>query len=488
MDLAVRKKAIVLEDDSGVGSEILVLVTSRGVLTPLLDYVLHKQQEGKSYSWMDRVIRAVSLFIDYMEYNKHCFNDPHLLFRTFVMRLYGGTIGDDGLDPSGLYWIPRSTGTTSQLIGALNGFLDWLAENENVEPLNPLVEADTYEKRLNYAAWYRKNRHDFLGHIKSARLNDVVHQVRRVKGRRKITRTDDDAISFPEKLFGQLFFEGFGKSRDPRGALRDQLILLLMHGGGLRVSEALSFWVDDVFSNPKEPEAAIVRIFHPEDGRAPHGWKSYHGQTNRAAYLREEYGLTPRNRVIGTQRLGWKTRIMDHKDNYIQVHWFPQDLGRVFWLLWQQYRNMTFSIKRNHPYAFLSFSKRHIGNAYTMNAFQYNYESALRRIGLVPSKAEGRDPHGHRHAYGRRLTRAGLHPVVIKKCLHHASLESQTPYTAPSFSEVSNALATATAKLNCEKQMNGSGRATDWQALIEHGFEDIDPSGLFSGKYPKLRG
>ena len=123
-----------------------------------------------------------------------------------------------------------------------------------------------------------------------------------------------------------------------------------------------------------------------------------------------------------------------------------------------------------------------------MNAFQYNYESALRRIGLVPSKAEGRDPHGHRHAYGRRLTRAGLHPVVIKKCLHHASLESQTPYTAPSFSEVSNALATATAKLNCEKQMNGSGRATDWQALIEHGFEDIDPSGLFSGKYPKLRG
>jgi len=59
LDLAVRRKAIVIEDDSGVRSEILVLMTSRGVLTPLLNYVLHKQQEGRSYSWMDRTVRAV---------------------------------------------------------------------------------------------------------------------------------------------------------------------------------------------------------------------------------------------------------------------------------------------------------------------------------------------------------------------------------------------------------------------------------------------
>lgn len=487
MDLAVRRKAIVIEDDSGVRSEILVLVTSRGVLTPLLNYVLHKQQEGRSYSWMDRLCRAVSLFIDYMEHNKHCFDDPHLLFRTFVKRMYSGTIGDDGLDPSGLYWIPRSSDATAQLISSLNGFFDWLTQNEGVEPLNPLVEANTYEQRLNYAAWYQKNRHDFLGHIKSAKLNDVVRQVRLVKGRGRTVRTDDDAVSFPENLVGRFFAEGFGGSNDPRVNLRDRLILLLMHGGGLRVSEALSLWVDDVQSNPKEPDSALVRVYHPEDGRAPHGWKSYRGQTNRAAYLREEYGLTPRNRVIGTKRLGWKTRVMDHKDNYIQVWWYPTYYGKLFWHLWQEYRNRTFRIKRQHPYAFMAFSKRHLGNAYTMNAYLYNYESALRRIGKVPSKSDGRDPHGHRHAYGRRLARADsdlITPIMIKKCLHHASLESQVPYTAPSMSEVTNALCAATAKLDRGEKEEQS---TDWPALIEHGFEDIDPSSLFSGKHPKLR-
>jgi hypothetical protein len=31
-------------------------------------------------------------------------------------------------------------------------------------------------------------------------------------------------------------------------------------------------------------------------------------------------------------------------------------------------------------------------------------------------------------------------------------------------------------------------KALDWQTLVEHGFDDIDPQGYFTGKHPKLRG
>jgi hypothetical protein len=31
-------------------------------------------------------------------------------------------------------------------------------------------------------------------------------------------------------------------------------------------------------------------------------------------------------------------------------------------------------------------------------------------------------------------------------------------------------------------------KSLDWKSLVEHGFEDIDPQGYFTGKHPKLRG
>lgn len=65
------------------------------------------------------------------------------------------------------------------------------------------------------------------------------------------------------------------------------------------------------------------------------------------------------------------------------------------------------------------------------------------RIGTTPSKIEGRSPHAHRHAAGRRLQKANVHPLIIKKVLHHAVLDSQQPYTAPNLAQVSKSLSQA---------------------------------------------
>jgi hypothetical protein len=240
-----------------------------------------------------------------------------------------------------------------------------------------------------------------------------------------------------------------------------------------------------VLEDPYNPDSAIVRIYNEVDGKAPSDPEVRSKNQNRETYLKEKYARIPRQRMKGTAHLGWKNRVVDHKDNYIQVQWFPTDYGKVFMSLWKNYQKYRASIDCHHPYAFISFHRSAFGNPYTINAFHDNYANGLKRIGLEQSKAEGKDPHGHRHNYGRRLERSGLNPLVIRRCMHHKSLDSQIPYTGKGQQEISEELTQATLQLtNPESKV----KALDWKALIEHGFDDIDPQGYFTGKHPKLRG
>ena len=485
--LAVSTYAKVVVDDSGVRSEIPVLLTEQGVVMPLLDYLLSKQSE-RSQDWQRRVISAAKLLLEYMEANQHNFSDPHTLFQSFAARLFTGTVGDDGLDPSGLYLIPASAATANQHLNALKGLTDYLADHQGVEHMNPLMTASSYDQRLNYAAWYRRSQNDFLGHIKDKTVNATVGKARNIKGRRALSKADDDAIAFPERLFERFYLEGLGGARDRRCAVRDQLITIMMHGAGLRECEPLHLWIQDVLIDSDDPTKAIVRIYHPEDGRAPEGWKSRTGKTNRSACLRELHALAPRNRLRSTHGVGWKVRAHDHRDGYIELHWFPTDFGQLFLKLWREHLHYLASIDRHHPYAFVSYEKRTLGKPYTLNAFNKNYVAALARVGLSAAKVEGRSPHGHRHAYGRRLTRAGVDPVMRKKALHHSSLESQGVYTAPGIADVNQALQQASERLD---ELSTKGRIiqpfSNWDDVVKAGFEDIDPRGLLSGPHVKLR-
>lgn len=479
--------AKVVVDDSGIHSEVLVLLTEQGVVRPLLDYVLNRYAE-RSQSWRRHVTSATKLLIEYMEANQQGFSDPRALFQTFATRLYSGTIGDDGLDPSGLYWIPASTSTVTRHLSALKGLTDYLAEHQSVKHMNPLRTASSHDQRVNYAAWYRRNQNDFLGHIQNKAVSETVKKARNVRGRRALSRVDDDSMGFPESLFERFYLDGLGAAQDRRCAVRDQLIVIMMHAAGLRESEALHLWVHDVLIDPHNEGNVIVRIYHPEDGKAPEDWKSRTGKTNRSAYLRENYALTPNNRRRGTHHVGWKNRLVDHRDNYIQLHWFPTDFGQLFLKLWREHLLYLATIERHHPYAFVSYEKNYIGRPYTLNAFNNNYASALARIGYSMAKVEGRSPHGHRHAYGRRLSRAGVDPIMRKKALHHSSLESQAVYTTPGIADVTQSLMQATERL---EKLSLEGPAikpfSNWNDLVKTGFDDIDPHGLLTGTHARLR-
>ncbi|WEM45477.1 gamma-mobile-trio recombinase GmtY (plasmid) [Photobacterium sp. DA100] len=508
--VTVRAKAKVQEDNTGVKTETYILLTEQGDIPMLTDYILKLQGDGASKSTLARLLQATSKLMAYMDVNKDVFNDPELLFQTFATRLYTGTIGEDGLDPSGLYWMPASTHQVNLLVSSLTKLTDYLAKKHGAKSMNPLRDATPHEERLNYAAWYRRTQYDFLGHIEDKNLNETTKKVRTVKGRSRLKPSDNAAKRFPRQHFDDFFF-AISKSKDVRVSLRNQMITTLMEAGGLRHSEAINLWVTDVLDDPEDPENCIVRIYDEQDGKAPFRFKSKGGQTNRASYLKEKYGRIPRKNMVGNEHVGQKwTKPCNGTDNFIQVYWFPSEAGRVFKKLWQQYipyRANMVSVNKHHPYAFVSFSKdkRYYGSPIRIKAFESAYEIGLRRIGLEPNKDEGLAPHGHRHAYGYNLSDSGLSPFVIQKALHHANIESQLVYTEPSAVDVTKAMKVASKQLqqrhepdelevkkgiefasNALIEDKKTHKIPDWQSLTEYGFQDIDPQGLFTGKHPKF--
>ncbi|WP_193085982.1 gamma-mobile-trio recombinase GmtY [Halomonas sp. FME65] len=484
--IATKVIAKITQDSSGVTTDIPVILTDEGVLESVTDYVLSLHLNGTSLSTINKHIQSIILLIEFMDANKGMFENPEKMFSVFVRRLYSGTVGENGLDPSGLYWIPASTGTVARHINHLTSFTSWVSDNGLGKPLNTLRTATRHEERIQYAAWYRRNQNDFLGHIKDKSINTTVKRARSIKGRTPLAKTEDDAIAFPTSEFENFYLNGLGGAKDPRVALRDKLILLLIHGAGFRRSEALLLWVTDVFEDPSDPDRAIVRIYNEVEGVAPEGWRTRKGIKTRKAYLQEKYARSPRQEMQSTQHLGWKSKMVDHKDGYLEAYFFPLEFARVFKSLWRQYLVYRASVECHHPYAFISFDSRYLGNPYTYNAFNQSYAAGLRRIGLKPNKAEGLDPHGHRHNYGRRLTDAKVDPLIIKKSLHHRSLDSQVIYTLPSNAKVSQALSQASQQLQLGSGASKTAKSFDWKTLAEHGFDDIDPNGNFTGKNPRL--
>tara|TARA_R110002072_G_scaffold142910_3_gene288782 strand:+ start:13 stop:1455 length:1443 start_codon:yes stop_codon:yes gene_type:complete len=472
--------AKIITDNTGSWVNVPVILTVKGDIPLITDYFLILTAQGKSRSTLISYARAFRLFLDYMEANKNIFSDPDRLLISFILRLRTGTLDEQGFDPSGLFWEPKSFLNTKNIIRCLVSFLNWL--EPKCTKTYKLIPND-FRSVLLYSAWYRKNINDFLGHTKSFKKSLLSYREMNYSSTRTHLLVEGDAVAFPEEKFKTFFVDGFSIQRDLRISIRDKLILLLMHGGGLRESEAMTLWVSDIELDPLNNNSALVKIYNEEQGVAPYGWKSYKGGNSRKLFLKEKYGRIPRVSMFNTEHLGWKGGTIDHRDGYIIVNWFPSYYGEIFLSLWKVYHQYRASILCNHPYAFISFHHKYSGSPYTLNAFHQNYKNALKRINLLPSKHEGYDPHGHRHSYGRRLRRANVNPLIIRRCMHHKSLDSQTPYTEPNFNEISNTLTAASeALVKGEKLLDLS-----WENLTKYGFNDIDPHQYFSGENKKFK-
>jgi len=433
--LFVTVKTHIYTDATGVFTEMPALLTPAGVLAPLLDYCLSRSHD-RSLTWMRKVNRSVRMFLEYLQSNP-MERESYLLFQNFAQRLYTGTFDrETGLDPSGLCWQPRAAQDAGHIITHLTDFFDWLAQmRPAAAKVNPRYCGGLYDRMTDEAAYqYRRDR-AFLGHTWAAHAAPGATG-HRVRPQRLPKAERSEPPAFPEECFMDLLMNGFKVGG--RHDYRNMLITLLLHGAGFRESEPFHLYIGDVFPDPADRRQAMVLIHHPTYGAAPSDWKDGQGKPkrgNRAAYLSEQFGLVPRTELMNGRGAGWKGGMLD-APYYKQARWFLPEYGELFLLLWYRYLEEVVRFERPHPFAFINLRREPFGEMYCLSQFNKAHAAACERIGLPVAKAFGSTPHGHRHAYGRRLKGAGIDKAIIRRCMHHASLESQEVYTQMTSKEV----------------------------------------------------
>lgn len=442
----VTVKARVYTDTTGVYTELPALLTPAGVLEPLLDYCLYRSHD-RSLTWMVKVIRSVRMFLEYLETNL-AERDTYRLFQNFAQRLYTGTFDrETGLDPSGLCWAPRSPQDASHIITHLTDFFDWLGEmRPEVSKVNPRYAGGAFDRQTDETAYQYRRSKAFLGHTWAANASSA-EAGHRVRGRRLPKVETGEPPAFPEGRFEELLVKGFCAAG--RYDYRGMLITLLLHGGGFRESEPFHLYIPDVFPDPANPRQAKVLIHHPSHGAAPADWRDERGKPrkgNRAEYLANHFGLAPRTEVMDRRHAGWKGGTHDAA-YYKQVYWFLPEYGEWFLQLWHLYLEQVAHFERDHPFAFINLYREPIGAMYTLTQYNKAHAAACERIGLTVGKALGTTPHGHRHAYGQRLRNADIDKALIRRFMHHASLESQEVYTQANTREALAALESAANRM-----------------------------------------
>ncbi|WP_257820675.1 gamma-mobile-trio recombinase GmtY [Burkholderia glumae] len=447
MFVSIRAK--VLTDETGVYTEIPALLTAAGVLEPLIDYFLHRSHD-RSLEWMRKVTRSVRLFLEYIQINQDE-HDPHQLFQNFAKRLYTGTFDRvTGIDATGLCWPPRAPHDAARIITHLTDFFNWLGEvRPEATTINPRYAGSTFDRQTDEAAYQYRRSKAFLGHAWAPNAGARTGYWLRSKRVPKVAQLEPPA--FPERHFETLLFKGF--RYEDRYDYRGMLITLLLHGAGFRESEPFHLYVQDVFPDPLSTRQAKVLIHHPHYGTAPPDWCDERGRprkANRAEYLGQCFGLAPRTDLMDRRHAGWKGGMHDGP-YYKQAYWFTPEYGEWFLELWHSYLKQLARFDRDHPFAFVNIRRAPYGAMYTLTQYNKAHAAACRRIGLEVGKVLGTTPHGHRHAYGQRLKQAGVEKPMIRRFMHHASIESQEVYTQASFSEARKALEEATRQLNRDR-------------------------------------
>ena len=430
---------------------------------PLIEYFLDYGR-SRSAGWQREVVRSVRLFIDFITANREHFraqSDRPQMLAAFAEAMVGGTIDINGDDSSNLYWEPKSTSRVTLMLNLLTTFSDWLVNKTDSTAINPWRRATMAEQIAYWRRFDRRKASALLSHTYGKEsVIEKSQMARTVAIRRKIVSADITAAkSFPERRIWDLINSGFtiqGKTEfndvHERLNIRDMMITVLLHGGGLRESEPFHLYVSDVAIDTNNHKSALVRIFHPEQGAAPDDYidpvtrKRISG--DREQYLRVKWKMEPRNLAVGRFHAGWKElKLTNGRDKYAQVHWFPSYWGEVFMALFKIYITKLRSRHCDHPFLFVSHKADVAGQPYTVDSFRQAHGKAVRRIGLDVRKELGTTPHGHRHAYAQALTDAKVDEAVIQAALHHKSPNSQRVYKEPSAEKMNAVLQAANAKL-----------------------------------------
>lgn len=445
---------------------------------------------GRSGTWQNTHARAVGLLYDFYAATRGSDCLPRLdhanaLVSDFIEALLYGTLQPDGSDPTGLHWNPISPDRTCGLLQAVRRFCAFLEDESSLVKLDPAVTNRVTSLRDDFAKAMRR-RHSILAHLKAAQDSTANYTFMPFERLLSQGRGNGRPIPFPKRVEAAFFAKGMLGRRQRnrvRGVcphvVRDMLFFMLLAYGGLRKSEPLHLYLQDIVSDPDQPGSALVFLYHPESGFV-------HGEAvRRSEYLRTRYQLVPRNRLALADPLfsGWKSMLLSEETRLTgprtRVYWRNPQAGRLFWELHRIYIQAIRPKHTKHPYYFVSLSGQDVGRPMTIDSVDDAFRRALARMDLVPDASIGLSPHCLRHLYAQELVDAGLSSAFIQICLHHTSLASQAVYTRPLPSRVAEVLSRAAEKIDRgELNFDAASLGITWKS---------DPLGIFSTTAPELR-
>lgn len=442
MAYVLKVNTVYRSDKTGREVELPGLLTQDGLLISHLRYLASNKNLRRSASWRERSVFACKLLIRWINGNEGRYTKTQDLLSSFTEALEYGTIDvKTQADLTGLYWTPRMTEDARTLLGHITKYTDWLSEEPEYKTAraNPFMKATLIEQRMNWCAYYHKESKVFLCHLSDQRSAEEKNaKVRKIRTSQVPVFRRRPTKRFPEGEIVNLLENGWvRRNADPRAIEHDfidykgRAITILMHYGGLRKSEVFHMYLSDVIVDIKNNEA-IVRIYHPEQGRVPE-----EGYANRRDYLNRRYGMKPRTEYSKSHSLhaGWKAPLLtDGPDGYVEVYFYPLVMAKEFFYNYVMYLKQRIDplAHADHPFAFTNTK----GSPETMKNFNRQHRDAVHRIGLPHQKMQGTTEHGHRHSYGYRLADAGFDNVTIQKAMHHKSPDSPRVYTEPTDDDV----------------------------------------------------
>lgn len=400
------------------------LFTENGLLISHLRFLFSNR--NKSQSWIERNTFAIQLLLEFIDAHQHSVMSATELLQSFVDALNFGTIDSQQIDELNLYWFPRRVADVNTLLSHINLYCDYIdgVFGHELPNLNPLRRATKAEERIRWCAYYKRQSNSFLNHLHQPSPNRFSMS-RRVQAPSAHVLSVESVSRFPDEHFERLLQYGF-TNQAGEFDLCSILIVMLMHYGGLRLSECFHIYTDDVAIDNKTG-AALISVFHPSDGASPTP-----DFTNRRDFLNLHFHLIPRNEYPRSHRLhaGWKGSLLTARNHSFNVMIFPQIKSIEFTDLLRDY--LTSRIDGDHPFLFTNSN----GQPESKKNFIKKYQKAIERIGLVSNKHHGTSPHSHRHSYGYRLATSGFNQLEIQKAMHHKNPESCLVYIKPQDDEI----------------------------------------------------
>ncbi|MBE1291020.1 MAG: tyrosine-type recombinase/integrase [Rhodobacteraceae bacterium] len=461
-------------------SVVPVLWLSEGkrphVFIPLVDYFA--SYDFRSLEWKRKAARAVGLFYDFcrannVENSSGLRNRYAVYSRAFLEAVQYGTIPLQGADSSELFWAPMSSSSVHSVASRLDAFSSYLQQcREGSEPCSSYssVLKDFSGKPRNgrevarfLATSRSQNCKSFLRHLKSdTQLAERLSRKSRVSERFENGGGGTKAIKrMPTQLIERMLSVGFTKDETAtnlfdREDVTAKMIFLLLAGAGLRRSEPLHLWLEDINFDWQDQDRCLVWLSHPSLSKVQSG----ENLETRRQFL-DRHGMLPRNKAeTKALRAPWKNIDLEAdslRTRAIFLHESLETLFASYFLKYLDYRKTCIEKRRDrgegyHPFLFVSNGEDHarkvscVGNPFSYKAFGDAWERALCRVEshfgehIPRGKIFGTTPHALRHSFAMQLVELGCPRLAIKKAMHHRHILSQDAYTEPDWDTISNVL------------------------------------------------